>query len=262
MGISIARFGFILTVVLGGGACLTVGPPPFRAGAQDKQKTDATKPVANIQCEESGKYIGGIDRSWKLSISGPKDKKWEYSFTSQIKSSDITATGTYELVEDLAVFTGKINQEDCCFSLNYGFPGGKVEFNGFFAASDQELRLHRKWFRKVTGAWQPTEEVVLTIPRDLPKGEEWTLKVRGERTRWDKGLAMRDKVEKALVYIKLNEGDAPSYSLKSPAEDWLPSVLQPKVADGRLEAVLWPAVGVMGTARGFNPRLVQVPGPR
>jgi hypothetical protein len=35
----------------------------------------------DISCKESGQYIGGIDRHWQLTITGPKEKKWDYTFT-------------------------------------------------------------------------------------------------------------------------------------------------------------------------------------
>src|SRR5262245_4099994 len=98
-----------------------------------------TVPEKDISCKDAGQYIGGIDRVYKLEITGPKDKKWDYSFALQPEASmqgNVKASGTYEFVDDLAVFTGKRNAEDVRFGLNYGFLAGKVEFNGFFAAAD------------------------------------------------------------------------------------------------------------------------------
>jgi hypothetical protein len=215
---------------------------------------DAAK---NIECTENGKYIGGIDREWKVTIGGPKDKKWEYHHSTMMKE-DVTAAGTYELIDDLAVFTGKVNDQECCFGLNYGFVEGKVHFNGFFGASDKELRLHRKWFKKGEGGWQPVEEVILTMPREGPAGAEWTVKLQGERTRWDKGRPVTDRFDAKLLYINLVGGASPDYSLKDPAEDWLPTGLTTRIINGRLEAVLCRA----GTACGFSPHLKDLPGRR
>ena len=61
------------------------------------------------------------------------------------------AAGTYELHQDLAVFSGHAEGgEEIRFGMNYAFPGGRVYFNAFFPASDSELRYHRQWFRKMT----------------------------------------------------------------------------------------------------------------
>src|ERR1700722_15253815 len=94
----------------------------------------APAPDKDIHCEESGQYIGGLDRIFTLKIDGPYEKTWRYPF--KVVPSDgqrnLDMRGTYELRNGLAVFTGKADKEELRFAINYGFPGGKVEFNGFF----------------------------------------------------------------------------------------------------------------------------------
>jgi hypothetical protein len=212
----------------------------------------------SIECKDAGHYIGGIDRVYKLYISGPKDRKWDYTFEMLPASEGkITAGGTYELVDDLAIFTGKSNKSDIRFGINYGFPGGKVEFNGFFAAGDQELRYHRRWFRKGGDQWKPAEEITLSMPRALPKGNPWQVLFKGEHVVWDAmGKEKRETIEKTVGYKQLDGAGA--YHLQQPLPNRTPSLLFPVAAGDRLQAVLFipeRGHGPGGVLRGFHPEL-------
>ncbi|MBY0527265.1 MAG: hypothetical protein K2R98_27970 [Gemmataceae bacterium] len=203
----------------------------------------------DIQCQDSGQYIGGINRDYRLKVSGPKDKKWEYAF-SAMGAGDVKLNGTYELVDDLAVFTGKTAKGDeVRFGLNYGFPGDKVEFNGFFPDSDKTLRYHRKWFKKVNGEWKPAEEITLSMPRTPLDGKEWKVPMQGEHVRWEGVKATRTKIDETLIY----QGQG----LTKP-QGRLPVYLMPRVIDRRLDAVFPDQRGSsnpQGMLRGFSPHV-------
>jgi hypothetical protein len=226
--------------------------PNTKAGARKK----------DIQCSASGQYIGAFDRTYKLTISGPKPRKWEYTVTVSppMANGDSKAGGMYELVDDLAIFTGKSGQDEIRFGLNYGFPGDKVEFNGFFPGSDKVLRHHRKWFQKAGGKWKAVEELTLTMPRVLPGKNEWKVRFQGERIRWDKdGKKTRERIDQTLTFKKPGEGFSYYTSDKKPS-DRVPAILIPKVAGKRLAAVLLSdhSSGHPQVLRGFHPSLAVV----
>ena len=159
----------------------------------------------DISCEAYNTLATGIERGWRLKINGPKEKKWEVKFESGIKAEQRNvAAGTYELHKGLAIFTGQSDGgEETCFGLNYGSQGGKVYFNAFFPASDSELRYHRQWFRKLRGAWQLSEELVLTMPRTAHDKDRWEVRLTGERKRWDEaGKLTTVKIDKTLTYAQ------------------------------------------------------------
>src|SRR5260370_6875455 len=118
-------------------------------------------------CDISGEAYNtlatGIPGGWRLKISSPKEKRWEVRFESGIEAERRkAAAGTYELVDGLAVFTGRSDKgEETRFGLNYGFPGGKVQFNAFFPAAEDQLRYRRRWFQKVDRAAQPPQHLLL-----------------------------------------------------------------------------------------------------
>jgi len=125
-------------------AFLAISLVPIPDGAADKE--------TDIQCSATGEYIGGINRTYSLHITNPKDKKWKYQFSVDRLKGSMQMAGTYELEGDLAVFKGQTDQKvEVCFALNYGFPRippdreGEVYFDRFFPAADQTLRYHRKW---------------------------------------------------------------------------------------------------------------------
>jgi hypothetical protein len=119
----------------------------------------------DIQCKVSD--VASIFRS--LTIDGPGNP-WEYSALNQItpNAKNTKAAGTYLLVDDLVVFTGKMQTEQTSkevrFAFNYGLNGKDVHFDNFFPAGDT-LRYHRRWYWKIGAEWKTREELVLSIPR-------------------------------------------------------------------------------------------------
>ncbi len=234
-------------------------PQPVK---RDQEKGEKAPDARDISCETSGKYIGGLDRSYRLTIRGPKEKTWAYQFTISPPGlkGDIKAEGTYEMVEDLAVFTGKANDEEIRFGLNFGVAGKQVEFNGFFPESDDVLRHHRKWFRKADGKWKPAEELVLSLPRQAPTGDTWKVRLKGERVRWDEaGKMTREMIDSEVVYQRVEK--RPLFRLSEPAPGTrIPPTLIPVLADKRPEAVLFVGEannGTRGFLRGFHPSLAR-----
>ena len=212
----------------------------------------------DISCKEAGQYIGGIDRHWQLTITGPKEKKWDYTFThapaGAVENGDIKTGGTYELSGGLAIFTAK----DARFGLSYGFPGGKVEFNGFFPAGDQMLRYQRQWYKQRDGKWEVVEEIVLTMPGVAPDGNRWSVSATGEHMRRDTaGKEQRTKIDEKLNYDKL-EG-TPQYRLHRP-KGRMPYTLIPRMKGKTVEAVLTADEGhsPFGYMRGFSPALANL----
>lgn len=231
---------------------LLLGVLPFALAADSK----------DISCQETGQYIGGIDRHWSLTIGGPKDKTWAYTFrhlpAGAVDQGDFKTGGTYELTGDLTIFTGKHAGKDIRFGLNYGFPAGKVEFNGFFPAGEQSLKCHRQWFRQVEGKWELALELTLTMPAVGPDGDQWVVPLKGEYLRRDAaGKEQRTKIEERLTYIKL-EG-SPQYRLHRP-QGRIPFTLLPQVKNKQLLAALTTAEGhsPFGYVRGFNPVLAEL----
>jgi len=208
----------------------------------------------DIQCQDSGQYIGGIDRSYALKIGGPRERKWEYSFaTTGGQLGDVTMSGTYEIVNGLAVFTGKTNQnKEVRFALNFGFPGDRVQFNAFFPDSDRTLRYQREQYRQVKGNWQLAERLVLTMPRTLPEGDTWEVPFQGEHVLRDEaGKETSTKIDLKATY----QGGM----LQKPLDELAPAYLFPVVVNQRLGAAYpdprlsRPNTG--GYLRGFHPGL-------
>jgi hypothetical protein len=218
----------------------------------------------DIHCKAESSYIGNlIDTESQLVICGPKDRTWEFVTRDRSlaleKKVTQRATGTYELVDGLAVFTGKFTMaepggfktREVRFGLNYAFPGA-VEFNRFFPGTDGTLHYRRKWFRQKDGAWQPAEEHILTLACKLPgeRAERWPVELKGQVIRWDAaGKKTSETVEKRVVYQEF----APGWY--TPAERyprWVPGGLVPVVVDGQL---LYVALnkGLDNALRGFDP---------
>jgi hypothetical protein len=224
--------------------------------------TKAGTKKKDIQCSASAQSIGAYDRTYKLTISGPKDRKWAYTVTVSppMANGDTKAGGTYELVDDLAIFTGKSGKDEIRFGLNYGFPASKVEFNGFFPWSGKGLRHHRQWFQKAGGKWKLVEELTLTMPRALPGKNEWTVRIKGERIRWDKeGNKTRKQIDQTLTFKKPGEAFS-YYSSNSKPSTRVPATLIPKVAGKDIEAVILSdqTSGHPNILRGFHPSLATV----
>jgi RNA polymerase sigma-70 factor (ECF subfamily) len=253
-----------------------IGLSKFKRLTGDKVKQDEVTKQPDIQCTDSGQYIGAYDRHFRLNIGGPKEQKWDYSLTTSpsMPSGDMHASGSYEIAQDLAIFTGRVTKtapdstsaagrtvEQVRFGLNFGFPGGKVAFNGFFPISEKELRHHRRWFRNVDGKWQLAEELTLTLPRDPPAADKWQVRIKGENVRWDKaGKPTREPIDETLVYDRV--GTSHTYLAGRPTAGRIPSALVVSVAQGKLAAVLLAgdvAPGPLGVLRGFHPSLAMSP---
>jgi hypothetical protein len=209
----------------------------------------------SIALEEGGRYLGGIDRTWKLTIGGPKERHWEYRFEHSPAGTglpDISARGTYERIGDLVRFTGKTGKGEVCFAFNLGFPGGNIEFNAFFPEGDKALRYRRQWFSQRAGKWTAAEEVILSIPRQGPAADRWIVPVKGERIQWDaSGKETREKIDRTLAYQK--RADGLLYELAGQAPARVPRQLSPKEVGGSLEAVLLYSndAAPFGIVRGF-----------
>jgi hypothetical protein len=166
---------------------------------------DVPAPPPDISCNVYNTLATGIERGWRLKISGPQDRKWEVRFESGIPSERrLVASGTYELTDGLAVFTATNEQAEVArFALNYGFSGGRVFFNAFLPLSETELRYRRQEFRKLNGQWQLSEELLLSLPRIAPDEDRWEVRLTGERRRYnDTGKMTVEKIEKTITYQK------------------------------------------------------------
>ncbi|MBL8796502.1 MAG: hypothetical protein JNM56_21560, partial [Planctomycetia bacterium] len=146
---------------------------------------------------------------------------------------------------------------DIRFGLNYGFPEGKVAFNGFFPADGQSLRYHRQWFRQCDGQWEVAEEITLTMPPSVPDGDQWQVAVKGEHVRREAGQEKRAAIDEKLTYTR-TEGSS-LYVLHRP-KGRLPFSLFPHLKGKQLEAAVQ-TVGPhspFGYLRGFNPSLASL----
>jgi hypothetical protein len=201
----------------------------------------ADEPAAppDLSCDVYSSFATGAQRGWRLKVSGPKETKWEVRFESEYaQERRLVASGTYELVDGLAVFTGKTDQaKETRFALTYGFFGGKVYFNTFLPATDGELRYRRQWFRKVGDEWKLSEELVLALPRTLPDKDRWEQRLTGERRRCDEaGKLTVAKIEKTLTYQQDREKlGLFHYQQARPADDPVPVPQRLKVVGQRLE---------------------------
>jgi hypothetical protein len=237
----------------------------------------AGEPPRSIQCRDQGSYIGNlISPVFTLVINGPQDRTWKYEYSDNLSGTanpprTVKATGTYELVDDLALFTGTLTQSDegggqetrqtIRFGLNHGFPAGQVQFNRFFPAADGKLHYHQKWFRAKGQEWLPVEERRLAIAGTAPAAtaESWEVTYRGERVRWDeRGQATVEKVDDRVVYRRGQGGVFVHES--RPERRWLPAEVAVQVRDGRLESVTL-GYGAIGQLRGFHPQHALPPSP-
>lgn len=217
----------------------------------------AADPPRDIACEAADHYVGGIDRIYSLKITGPKEKKWEYSFmlAPVVNGETLKASGTYELMDDLAIFTGKDKQEAMRFGVNYGFLDGKVQFNGFFPKDEQTLQYRRQWFHKVGADWKPLAELKLTMPRTVPTGEKWTVPLKGEFIEWQaNGPAKRTAIDEIVPYQQESPG---IYHQTKAAGRRIPGYFFSQSKDGKLTAVLFSSDSPTpsGFLRGFHPSL-------
>lgn len=224
----------------------------------------AAGPPHDIACEAKDEYIGGIDRIYALKIGDAKDRKWEYSFKlapGADLEGKINASGTYEQADGLAIFTGKVNGEDIRFGLNYGFPCGDLQFNGFFPDEENKsLRYRRQWFHKVGADWKPLAAITLSMPKTLPPldaavGSRWAVPFKGEFTEWAAdGAAKRAAIDETLTYT-LGEGGI--YQLGRGAGRTRPANLVPIRRANQLMAAVFVLrqASPSGFLRGFRPQL-------
>lgn len=210
----------------------------------------ANADMKDIQCKDSGQYIGGIDRTYALAVGAAKDPKWSYTFeTTGGMGGDIKMSGTYMQADGLALFIGTTDKKQPVrFALNYGFPDDQVHFNAFFPASDKTLGYRRQLFRQVKGAWQPAEELMLSMPRTPPQGNRWEVPFTGAYSRWDDaGKLTRTQIAVTATYL---DGQLQK------AADHVPAYLIPVVVKQRLEAAYPDPRGRLNTGgflRGFHP---------
>lgn len=227
-----------------------------------QMETGPRKADRDIRCTH-GSFSIGDATTWErgLVISGPTERHWEYAYSSYLcyappdSKKIYRAQGTYEIKGDLAIFTGTSElfpQGEICFGVNYGFVQGNAAFNAFFPAPGGGFRWHRKWFRKVGSKWKPLAERSLTIWGETPKGETWTLRLKGEGLRWDEEEKLTRKTfEHILTYKKR----AHVYYLRERPVSWIPSELWPFVKNGRILAIN----AHTGGTYGFGPSLSRPP---
>lgn len=106
-----------------------------------------------IQCQASGEYVGNaINPVFSLTISGPKEKVWEYRYVDAgfgfKAAEEMAVKGTYELDGQLAIFTGQVKhakKEEAEFraAMNFDHSDQKVEFNRFFKGADGTFHYAR-----------------------------------------------------------------------------------------------------------------------
>jgi hypothetical protein len=224
----------------------------------------------DIAVKDQGQYIGNlISPVYTLTIGDAKTKTWRYTLvdnrsgTAKDAPTRVTA-GTYEFDGDLVIFTGSHLDDDkkpreareVCFALNFGKAAGGVAFNRFFAAGDDTLRYHRKWFRKTAKGWQPAEEVILTIPRPTPADDAktWDVAFKGERILWGEDGKRTVEAVEARVTFQKGEYIPAYYHTDAVPKPWLPRELILEAAGGRIASVQveFPGVGLL---RGFRPWL-------
>ena len=185
---------------------------------------------------------------WTLTI---EQGTWEYTYGTGSFSQkeprkipktprEITkTTGTYTFDGDLAVFTDKA--DTLRFGVNFGRVEGEPHFNAFFPAKDGAFQYHRRWYKKVEGAWTTAADI--TIALKITKMDDYRCEVHV------KGEKSGDRFEGDLVYVKENR----VYALKDRPKDWLPAHLIPNAAKSMIVA----DSGVGTTVRGFAPDLAK-----
>lgn len=210
-----------------------------------------------------------------LEVTGPEKKTWRYTWKADTiflrppGANVQEMSGTYELAADLVVFTGELSGADVKqaaprairFGLNYGVVAGRVQFNQFFPAAGDTLRLHRKWFTRRDGNWFPLEERIFSVPADAVKqgAQSWQLPLTAERIRWDKdGRQTRERFAKTITYTK---GEHDWYlPPRDPAlPRWLGGAsLRPHFAGNRIEAIDT-AGGYVYNLAGIDPQVADIP---
>jgi hypothetical protein len=222
------------------------------------------EPDLSVKSENS--YIGNIiNAKFSLKIEGPPKRTWEYKFTDDHSgTAPVTtrqASGTYQIAEDLAVFTGKGAgfgpADEVRFAFNYGRIQNKVLFSAFFPIEEGKYRFHQRWYEKREGQWQPKEDRVVTLTAGLPPAQEdraWKVRVVGQRTRWDaQGKSREETFDKELFYQKQSQSYA--WHLKEPPVSWVPSYLAPVLNEKKQIEVLHSnlASNWIGAFNGFIP---------
>src|SRR5262245_53343119 len=93
-------------------AATTFVTPSFTFFLLTLAPAPATAPEPDIRCEAKGHYTGNlISPTFNLSIAGPKEKTWVYTYfdtmSGSVKEPPVhELKGTYELKDGLVIFTG------------------------------------------------------------------------------------------------------------------------------------------------------------
>jgi hypothetical protein len=221
----------------------------------------------DLSCEARGRFIGNyISPTFSLLIRGPASRTWHYELKDDCSGTlpepkVLTAKGTYEIVDDLAIFSGDVastaeetEDRQVRFGVNFTRTKGEIQFNRFFPAGDGRLRYHRKWFANRNGRWMLQEELDLTIPGAVP-GESWTVRFTGmRRHRTEDGRERREAIDQTLDYERRADG---CYVAKKRGPSWAPRELFVRLVEGRVASVRIHAPAI-GELRGFHPDLARV----
>ena len=201
------------------------------ASAQGKRSGDD-----DLRCVDGGSYIGGINRQWFLVISGPRRKRFYYSFDSMIGKKSFA--GSYATKNGLALFTGELKAtprrdktQMLRVGLNYRTFGKRVAFNVLWRDKAGNYQYERKWFRRKGKEWLPGEHHRLTFTPKKETAERLNFAVKGEITRWaDGGRKRRQAIDHLAVYQKEN---AKYWRKERKQPSWLPHILQPHGAGAK-----------------------------
>ena len=222
--------------------CVSMKP----LGAEEKEKGIACKTHTEHHMNSGSIYL------W-LEIAGPEKKAWKFTSKDEIflferKGPHIRQmSGTYEIEDDLAVFTGKsdvdengkLAEREIRFAVNHGRVGGRVEFNKFFPTSDGKMRLHRKWYTRRGKEWALLEERSMSFPANSIKKGEGVLEVplSAERICWDEsGKKTSQKYSGTITWAMADHGQY--YWHKTPsAPEWVRGDVRTHFVNGQLESL-------------------------
>ncbi len=254
-----AQLIYIAAAVVGAGIVGACSKPVPIDGASEAgpAKVAAAHSRIDISYNTYDHYQGNFTSpTWIVDITGPDQKTWkhigmnDWSHT-RIPPDRTEFAGTYEIEGDLAVFTGKkvaefpaeSSGDEFRFAVNFGFPPGgysgqRTAFNSFFPDKDGGLTLHRKLFRRMGGQWQPSQELLVTIPGGGPQDEKWKIQVVGRFRQWDREGKMTEEVLDSVIdYKPWRPTLAASWAQWNTMERlprWMPTDLVPFMHEGRM----------------------------